>query len=105
LKAQRTLTALKKQSVRIGRVVRDGVERELPAVELVPGDLVVLEAGARVPADGRIIESVRLQIEEAALTGESQAVTKSTEPIAGAEAALADRLNLAFMGTTMASCW
>jgi len=47
LKAQRTLTALKKQSVRIGRVVRDGVERELPAVELVPGDLVVLEAGAR----------------------------------------------------------
>jgi len=101
LKAQRTLTALKKQSVRIGRVVRDGVERELPAVELVPGDLVVLEAGARVPADGRIIESVRLQIEEAALTGESQAVTKSTEPIADAEAALADRLNLAFMGTTI----
>ncbi|MBA3697721.1 MAG: cation-transporting P-type ATPase [Planctomycetes bacterium] len=100
-KAERTLTALQKQTVRIARVVRDGVERELPAEELVPGDLVVLEAGARVPADGRIIERARLQIEEAALTGESQAVTKTTDPIADAAAPLADRLNLAFMGTTI----
>ncbi|CAN5810742.1 calcium-transporting P-type ATPase, PMR1-type [soil metagenome] len=100
-KAERTLTALQKQTVRIARVVRDGVERQLPAAELVRGDRVVLEAGARVPADGRIIESVRLQVEEAALTGESKAVTKSTDPIADAEAPLADRLNLAFMGTTI----
>jgi len=100
-KAERTLTALQTQTVRIARVVRDGVERQLPAATLVPGDLIVLEAGARVPADGRIIEGVRLQIEEAALTGESKAVTKSTDPIADAEAALADRINLAFMGTTI----
>jgi len=100
-KAEQTLTALQKQSVRTARVVRDGVERELPAAELVPGDLVVLEAGARVPADGRIIESVKLQIEEAALTGESNAVTKSPEPIVDVEAATADRINLAFMGTTI----
>jgi len=100
-KAQRTLTALQKQTVRIARVVRNGAEHQLPAAELVPGDLIVLEAGARVPADGRIIESVHLQIEEAALTGESKAVTKATDPIAAAEAPLADRINLAFMGTTI----
>ena len=100
-KAARTLTALQEQTVRTARVVREGVEGELHAAELVPGDLVVLEAGARVPADGRVIESVRLQVEEAALTGESNAVTKSTDPIADTEAPLADRINLAFMGTTI----
>ncbi len=99
--AERTLTALQKQTVRMARVVRDGVERELPATELVPGDLIVLEAGARVPADGRIIESVTLRLEEAALTGESKAVTRSTDPIADVDAPLADRINLAFMGTTI----
>ena len=100
-KAERTLNALQKQTVRIARVIRDQVERQLPAVQLVPGDLVVLEAGARVPADGRIIEGVRLQIEEAALTGESKAITKSTDPITDAETPLPDRINLAFMGTTI----
>ena len=75
-KAERTLTALRNQTVPRARVVREGVERELPSSGLVPGDLVVLEAGARVPADGRIIEAVGLQIQEAALTGESQAVAK-----------------------------
>ena len=100
-KAEQTLTALQKQTVRSARVVREGVERELPAAGLVPGDRVVLEAGARVPADGRIIESVRLQVEEAALTGESKAVTKSVDPIADADAPLADRINLAFMGTAI----
>ncbi len=99
--AERTLTALQRQTVRMARVVRDGVERELPAAELVPGDLVVLDAGARVPADGRVSESVRLQIDEAALTGESNAVTKSTARIADVGAPLADRTNLAFMGTTI----
>ena len=100
-KAEQALTALQKQTVRVAHVVRDGAEREIPAAELVPGDLIVLEAGARVPADGRIIESVRLQIEEAALTGESEAVTKAIDPIAEAEVPLGDRINLAFMGTTI----
>ena len=58
----------------VAHVIREGAESEIPAAELVPGDLVVLAAGARVPADGRIVESARLQIEEAALTGESLAV-------------------------------
>lgn len=100
-KAAKTLTALKEQTVRTARVVRDGLERALPAEELVPGDLVVLEAGARVPADGRVIEYARLQIEEGALTGESNAVSKSADPIPDAEAALGDRFNLAYMGTTI----
>jgi len=100
-KAERTLSALQKQTVPVAHVVREGAERQIPAAELVPGDLVVLAAGARVPADGRVAESVRLQIEEAALTGESHAVTKATDPLPDKDAALGDRLNMAFMGTTI----
>ena len=100
-KAAQALSALQKQSVRIAHVIREGAENEIPAAELVPGDLVVLAAGARVPADGRIVESVRLQIEEAALTGESHAVTKTSEPLPDKDAALGDRLNMAFLGTTI----
>jgi len=80
-KAAHALSALQKQSVRIAQVIRDSKETEIPAADLVQGDLVVLVAGARVPADGRIIESVRLQIEESALTGESNAVGKIADPI------------------------
>ena len=100
-KAEQALSALQKQAVRLAHVIREGVEGEIPAVELVPGDLIVLAAGARVPADGRIVESVRLQIEEAALTGESLAVTKTSEPLDDKDAALGDRLNMAFLGTTI----
>jgi Ca2+-transporting ATPase len=100
-KAERTLSALQKQTVAVAHVVREGGERQIPAAELVPGDLIVLAAGARVPADGRIVESARLQIEEAALTGESQTVTKATDPLPDQDAALGDRLNTAFMGTTI----
>jgi len=100
-KAAQALSALQKQAVRVAHVIREGAEREIPAAGLVPGDLVVVAAGARVPADGRIVESARLQIEEAALTGESHAVAKTSEPIPNAEAALGDRLNMAFLGTTI----
>lgn len=100
-KAEQALAALQKQSVRVAHVIRDGAESEIPAAELVPGDLIVLAAGARVPADGRIIDSARLQIEEAALTGESIAVTKTSELIQDKDAALGDRLNVAFLGTTI----
>jgi Ca2+-transporting ATPase len=98
-KAEQTLAALQNQAAPFARVVRGGVECHLPAAELVPGDLVILEAGAGVPADGRIIESIRLQVAEAALTGEAKAVTKANDPVADAEAPLADRTNLAYMGT------
>jgi Ca2+-transporting ATPase len=80
-KAAQALSALQKQAVRVAHVIRDGVQSEIPAAELVPGDLIVLAAGARVPADGRIVECVRLQIEESALTGESNAVTKTADPL------------------------
>lgn len=100
-KAEQALAALQKQSVRMAQAIRDGAEREIAAAELVPGDLIVLAAGARVPADGRIVESARLQIEEAALTGESLAVTKSSELLQDPDAALGDRINMAFLGTTI----
>ena len=100
-KAQRALSALQKQAVSMAQVIRDGAESEIPAAELVPGDLVVLAAGARVPADGRIVASARLQIEESALTGESLAVTKTTEVLDDKDASLGDRLNMAFLGTTI----
>ena len=100
-KAEGALSALQKQSVPMAHVIRDGAEKEIPAADLVPGDLIVLTAGARVPADGRIIESVRLQIEEAALTGESLAVSKTSELIEDVNATLGDRLNMAFLGTTI----
>ncbi len=100
-KAAQALSALQKQAVRVAHVIRDGAQSEIPAVELVPGDLIVLAAGARVPADGRIVECVRLQIEEAALTGESHAVTKIADPLTDKDAALGDRLNMAFLGTTI----
>lgn len=100
-KAEQALSALQKQSVRVAHVIREGAESEIPAAELVPGDLVVLAAGARVPADGRIVETSRLQIEEAALTGESHAVTKMSELLEDKHAVLGDRLNMAFLGTTI----
>ncbi len=100
-KAAQALSALQKQSVQLAHVIRDGAENEIPASELVPGDVIVLAAGARVPADGRIVESARLQIEEAALTGESLAVTKTSELLQDKDAALGDRLNMAFLGTTI----
>lgn len=102
-KAANALLALQKQAVRVAHVVRDGKEAQIPAVELVPGDLIVLVAGAGVPADGRIIECVRMQIEESALTGESSAVTKSAVLVADQNAVLAERLDMAFLGTTVTS--
>src|SRR5680860_762125 len=71
LRAERAMAALAEQAAPTARVVRDGRERRLPAEHIVVGDLVVLDAGDRVPADGRIVRAVRLQAQEASLTGES----------------------------------
>ncbi|MBB5832376.1 HAD-IC family P-type ATPase [Brachybacterium aquaticum] len=84
------------------QVRRDGAWRTVPAEELVPGDVVRLAAGDRVPADVRILEASNLSAEESALTGESLAVEKTPEPV-DAEAALGDRSAMAFSGTTLAS--
>ncbi len=98
-RAERALAALHEHVVPVAHVIRDGQDRELPAAELVPGDLVVLAAGGRVPADGRIVEGARLQIDEAALTGESEPALKSADMLAGPDTPPADRLDMAFMGT------
>jgi Ca2+-transporting ATPase len=98
-RAERAIEALRQMAAPTAIVLRDGVETELPARELVPGDIILLRAGDKVPADARLTESVNLQIEEAALTGESVAVEKNTAPLAQAEPALGDRKNMAYAGT------
>ena len=100
-KAEQALVGLRNQTVPVAHVVRDGAEDEIPAAELVPGDLAVLAAGARVPADGRIVENVRLQVEEAALTGESLAVSKTNDPLPDRDTPLGDRVNMVHMGTAV----
>jgi len=98
-RAERALAALKKLAAPVVRVRRDGVVRELSARDLVPGDIVLLEVGNLVPADGRVIESVSLRAGEAALTGESEPVAKRTDALAGAHLPLGDRGNMVYMGT------
>src|SRR3989304_9713112 len=98
-KAEQSLAALKRMSVPTIRVRRNGRIEEVSALLLVPGDVVLLETGNVVPADGRVLESVNLRIQEAALTGESEAVDKDAEQVYETEKALGDRRNMVFMGT------
>ncbi|MFP5344359.1 MAG: cation-translocating P-type ATPase, partial [Gammaproteobacteria bacterium] len=100
-RAEQSLAALKKMLALKARVRRDGHKTEVAAEELVPGDLVLLEAGDKVPADGRLIEAHSLEVDESALTGESHAVGKHTDPLADANAPLAERINMAFMNTVI----
>lgn len=100
-KAERTLSALEKTTVPRAKVLREGREREVPAAELVPGDIVLVAAGDRVPADGRVLECARLQVEEAALTGESVASEKTVDPVGDEDAPLGDRQSMAYMGTAI----
>ena len=102
-RAERSLAALRKMSVATARVFRDGVLQSIPARELVPGDLIHLEAGDRIPADARLIYAANFQVQEASLTGESTPVQKHAGVIAGADVPLADRTNMAYMGTIAVS--
>lgn len=98
-RAEQAMAALKKMSVPTVKVRREGHISEISAERLVPGDVVILEAGDRVPADARLVESVNLRIEEAALTGESEPVEKNAQFVASEELPLGDRRNMAYMGT------
>ncbi|MDX1688987.1 MAG: cation-translocating P-type ATPase [Candidatus Promineifilaceae bacterium] len=100
-RAERAMAALKQLAVPVVRVRRDGSVREISARELVPGDIVYLETGNLVPADLRLIESVNLRIQEAALTGESEPVDKETAALQKADLPLAERRNMAYMGTVV----
>jgi len=98
-KAEQALAALKNMTSPRVRVLRQGDEQEIDAKTLVPGDVVLLEAGGQVPADGRLLSAANLQIREAALTGEAEAVIKQPEATLPEESALGDRVNLVFQGT------
>lgn len=98
-RAEKAMQALKQMAITQARVIRDGVVIWLPATELVPGDVVLLEAGNSVPADLRIIESINLKIEEAALTGESYAIEKIVQVLDKDDISVGDKKNMAFKGT------
>jgi len=100
-RAERAMAALRTLAAPHAHAVRDGMRREIPAAELVTGDIVCVEAGARVPADLRLVESASLRIDEAALTGESVPVDKDASLACPAESALADRRNMAYAGTSV----
>lgn len=100
-RAEQAIAALKKLAVPTVKARRDDQIREISARELVPGDIVMLEAGGLVPADGRLVESVNLQVQEAALTGESEPVDKSLQPLLEDTLTLGDRINMVYMGTVV----
>lgn len=98
VKAQRSLESLKQLSSPCAKVIRDGVKQEVPSREIVPGDIVMLEAGDMIVADGRILHNFSLQVNESSLTGESTNVEKSDDVLEG-DAALADRVNMVYSGS------
>ena len=97
-RAERAMEALNKMAAPTAAVIRDGVELEIPR-DVVPGDVILIRAGDKIPADVRLIEAINLQIEEAALTGESIPVSKSTQAIPGKDLPVGDRKNMAHAGT------
>ncbi|MFN2203096.1 MAG: cation-translocating P-type ATPase [Caldilineaceae bacterium] len=100
-KAEASLAALEKMMKNIARVRRDGQAIEIEAEGIVPGDIVLMEAGNRVPADGRLFVTATLEIEEAALTGESVASSKDAATIGSTDVPLGDRHNMAYMNTSV----
>ena len=98
-RAEKALAALKSLSSPRVRVIRDATTQEVDAKELVPGDIMLLEAGVQVAADGRLLEAQNLQIAESTLTGEATAINKDARANLGLDAPLGDRINLVFQGT------
>ncbi|NPB09670.1 MAG: cation-translocating P-type ATPase [Thermodesulfobacteria bacterium] len=100
-KADQALAALKQLAAPEATVLREGKKKRIPAREVVPGDILVLSAGDKVAADGRLIESVNLKVDESPLTGESVAVEKDAEKILPPDTPLPERVNMVFSGTTV----
>jgi Ca2+-transporting ATPase len=100
-RADRALEALRRMAAPTATVLRDGEEREVPAREVVPGDIVLLRAGDLVPADGRLLEAANLQVDEASLTGESSPAVKRREAPAGEAISLGDRSNMVYSSTVV----
>lgn len=99
MKAEKSLEALRAMSAPVAKVLREGVRTEVPGAEVVPGDVVFLEAGDLVVADGRLIECHALKVNESSLTGESDSVEKNDVAIEAGEVALADRKNMVYSGS------
>jgi len=100
-RAERAIEALREMAAPTAMVLRDGVETKIPARDLVPGDVILLHTGDRVPADARLLEAVNLQVDEAALTGESVPVEKRIQPLEKADLPLGDRRNMVYAGTAI----
>ncbi|MFG7477168.1 HAD-IC family P-type ATPase, partial [Enterobacter hormaechei] len=100
--AEKSLKSIRNMLSSEARVIRNGNHETIPTTEIVPGDIIVLRAGDRIPADMRLIEAHNLRVEEAILTGESTVVDKHTNPLNG-ELPLGDRTNLVFSGTTVSA--
>ncbi len=100
-RAEKAIASLKRLAVPNVRVLRDGKLMETSARLLVPGDILKIETGNVIPADARILESINLRVQESALTGESEAVEKRVDAVSGADLALGDRRNMAYMGTVV----
>ncbi len=100
-RAERAMEALKKMVAYEARVLRDGSVKKIPIKELVPGDIIYIEAGDRIPADARLVEAINLETIESSLTGESHPVSKRTEAL-GDETPVAEQKNMVFMGTVAA---
>ena len=99
-KAEKSLEALKSLSTPKAIVKRDGILKEIPSEEIVPGDIIIIDAGRYIPCDIRLIETANLQIEESALTGESVPVSKdATITLENEDTPLGDKKNMAFMST------
>ena len=98
-KAEKALAALKRLSATHVKVIRDSVTQEIDALELVPGDIMLVETGVQIAADGHLLETQNLQISESTLTGEATAVSKDAHVMLAEDAPLGDRLNLVFKGT------
>ena len=100
-RAERAIEALRKMTAPTARILRDGREVDVPARDMVPGDVVSLATGDKIPADARVVQAVNLRIDEAPLTGESEAVDKQSERLADGNSAIGDRTNIAYSGTTV----
>lgn len=99
VKAEQSLNSLKALSSPTAKVLRNGKKIEIPSKEVVVGDILFLDAGDYIPADGRVVENASLQVNESSLTGESLAVTKQLEPIQDPEVSLGDQKNMVFSGS------
>ena len=100
-KAASAVAALQKTMIVTARVRRDGQQMEIPSEQLVPGDVVSIEAGDIVPADGRLVQAATLEVAESTLTGESLPVSKGTAPVAGPDTPLGERTDMVYMNTSV----